>query len=184
MAFLTGFRSWMLVTAVVIGAARLVAAQTATGAGEANVKAVFLFNFSKYVSWPGAAVGERSPSEIRICVPAENEFFVRLRSVVQGEDIDGKRLQPVALAGLDDAKECQILFVGDANSLDGKAWLSAVRGRQVLTVGDGPLNDDTVIAFIRDQNRIRFDINRAAAASRGLNVSAKLLRLARQVKDR
>ena len=37
----------------------------------------------------------------------------------------------------------------------------AVRGAQVLTVADGALTDDTVIAFVRDSNRIRFDINRA-----------------------
>jgi hypothetical protein len=69
-------------------------------------------------------------------------------------------------------------------TLDAKAWLNAVRGYQVLTVADGPLNDDTVIAFVREDNRIRFDINRASANRRGINVSSKLLRLARQVKDR
>jgi hypothetical protein len=184
MALLTGLRSCLLAAGAVAAAAHLAAAQPAGRVAEDSVKAVFLFNFSKYVSWPATAVGDRSPSAIRICVPAEDDFFARLRAVVQDEDIDGKPLQPIALGGLDDAKECHILFVGDANSLDGKAWLSAVRGRQVLTVGDGPLNDDTVIAFIRDQNRIRFDINRAAATSRGINVSAKLLRLARRVKDR
>ena len=54
----------------------------------------------------------------------------------------------------------------------------------MLTVGDGPLNDETVIGFIREDNRIRFDINRAAAGRRGINISSKLLRLARQVRDR
>jgi hypothetical protein len=59
-----------------------------------------------------------------------------------------------------------------------------VRGQQVLTVADGLLNDDTVITFVRDRNRLRFDINRVAAAQRNLNVSSKLLRLAREVRDR
>ena len=59
-----------------------------------------------------------------------------------------------------------------------------VRGAQVLIVADGELNDETVIAFVRDANRIRFDINRAAADRRNLNVSAKLLRPARKVRDR
>jgi hypothetical protein len=85
---------------------------------------------------------------------------------------------------LDDAKTCQILYVGDLETADAKDWLSVVRTGQVLTVGDGALNDDTVITFVRDDNRIRFDINRAAAERRNLNVSAKLLRLARKVKDR
>ena len=151
---------------------------------EANIKAVFLFNFSKYVTWPPIAIGERSPTELRICVPGNDSFFAVLKSAVQGEEVDGKPLQPVALDGLDDAKTCQILFVGNSQTADARAWLAAVRNAQVLTVAEGALTDDTVIAFVRDNNRIRFDINRAAAARRGLNVSSKLLRLARQVRDK
>jgi hypothetical protein len=49
-------------------------------------------------------------------------------------------------------------------------------------VADGTLTDDTAIAFVRENNRIRFDINRATATRRNLNVSSKLLRLARQVR--
>lgn len=153
-------------------------------AGEDSLKAVFLFNFAKYVTWPAQEIGERSPSDIRICVTANDAFFGLLKAAVQGEHIDGKPLIAVALAGLDEAKACQILYVGDVRSADGKAWLAAVRGQQVLTVGDGPMNDETVISFVRDDNRIRFDINRDAAARHGLNVSSKLLRLARQVRDR
>ena len=156
----------------------------AVAPNEANVKAVFLFNFAKYVTWPPLAIGERSPGDVRICVTARDSFFTLLQAAVQGESIDGKPLVPIALDGLDGARTCQILYVGDANSPDGKAWLSVVRGLQVLTVGDGALNDESVIAFVRDGNRIRFDINRASASRRGLNISSKLLRLARQVRDR
>jgi hypothetical protein len=151
---------------------------------EASVKAVFLFNFAKYVTWPPVAIGERSPAAVRICVTVNDSFFTLLKEAVEGEDIDGKPLVPVVLAGLDDAGSCQILYVGDAESADARAWLSMVRGRQVLTVADGTLTDGTVIAFVRDGNRVRFDINRASASRRGLNVSSKLLRLARQVRDR
>jgi hypothetical protein len=185
MALLTRARSLIVVIAAAVCAAPVMRAHAqAPAAAEASLKAVFLFNFTKYVTWPPQTIGERSPSEIRVCVTANDSFFGLLRSAVQGEAIDGKPLMPIALEGLDDARTCQILYVGDANSLDGKAWLNAVRGRQVLTVGDGALNDETVIAFVRDDNRIRFDINRAAAARHGLNVSSKLLRLARQVRDR
>ena len=151
---------------------------------EANVKAVFLFNFTKYVTWPASGIGERSPSEVRICVTANDEFLFAAEGGGGGRVVDGKPLVPVALEGLDDAKTCQILYVGDSRTLDAKAWLSMVRTGQVLTVADGALNDETVITFVRDDNRIRFDINRAAADRRNLNVSAKLLRLARQVRDR
>ena len=172
-------------TVVCLASARAAAAQAQTAAIEANVKAVFLYNFSKYVTWPPVVLGERSPAEVRICVTADDGFFALLKEAVQGETIDGKPLLPVALTGLDDARTCQILYVGDARTPDARAWLNAVRGSQVLTVADGEmLRDEPVIAFVRDDNRLRFDINRAAASRHGLNVSAKLLRLARQVRDR
>lgn len=165
-------------------APRMAPAQPPGDAAEASVKAVFLYNFSKYVTWPATTIGERSPADIRICVPANDTFYALLTRAVEGETVDGKPLVPMALDGLDAARDCQILYVGNSQSLDGRAWLSAVRGRQVLTVGDGALSDDTVIAFVRDGGRVRFDINRQSATARHLNVSAKLLRLARQVRER
>jgi hypothetical protein len=190
MAFLGPARHRSIVLAAVVcllaGASSGARAQAPAAATpiEANIKAVFLYNFTKYVTWPALAVGERSPAEVRICATAEDGFFTLLRAAVEGEDIDGKPLVAVALDGLDEAKACQILYVGDPQSPDGRAWLSAVRGLQVLTVADGALTDETVIAFVRENNRVRFDINRAAGARRNLNVSAKLLRLARRVRDR
>lgn len=185
MALLTriGVRLLIVVVAVCVLTATPLAQQRSSVA-EASLKAVFLFNFTKYVTWPAGDISERSPAEIRICVTANDTFFTLLKSAVQGEDIDGRPLVPVALDGLDGARSCQILYVGNGNSPDGKAWLAAVKGRQVLTVSEAPLNDETVIAFVRDDNRVRFDINRAAAERHQLNVSSKLLRLARQVRDR
>lgn len=165
-------------------APRVALAQPPTDAAEASVKAVFLYNFSKYVTWPATSVGERSPADIRICVPANDGFYALLKRAVEGETVDGRPLAAIALDGLDAARDCQILYVGNSQTLDGRAWLSAVRGRQVLTVGDGPLSGDTVIAFVRDGGRVRFDINRQSAMARSLNISAKLLRVARQVRER
>ena len=186
MALLSLARRATFVAAAVacLAGVKAVATQTQTAAIESHVKAVFLYNFSKYVTWPAVAIGERSPAEVRICVTADDEFFALLKAAVQGETIDNKPLVPVALTGLDEARTCQILYVGDATSADGRAWLNAVRGSRVLTVADGVQGDEPVIAFVRDDNRLRFDINRAAAGRHGLNVSAKLLRLARQVRDR
>jgi hypothetical protein len=187
MAFLIRRQPWVRLATVIVvcllGAAAA-RAQSPAVSIEENVKAVFLYNFAKYVTWPAVTLGERSPAEVRICVTANDGFFRLLRGAVQGETIDGKPLVPVALDGLDEARTCQILYVRDTQTADAKAWLGAVRGAQVLTVGDGALTDETVITFVRDQNRLRFDVNRAAGSRRGLNVSSKLLRLARQVRER
>lgn len=149
---------------------------------EAEVKAVFLFNFAKYVEWPSAPPG--SSATIRMCVPANPQFLATLRSAVRDEVVNGRPLAAVGVAGLDEARACDILYVGDAVSPDAKAWLGAVRGRETLTVGDGRLVDGLMIAFVRDENRVRFDIDRGAAGRHRLAISSKLLRLARQVRER
>ena len=43
------------------------------------------------------------------------------------------------------------------------------------------LVDGLVIAFVRDQNRVRFDISRSAASKQSLSISSRLLGLARRV---
>lgn len=148
---------------------------------ENEVKAVFLYNFAKYVDWPSAPQGS-SPS-IRLCVPANAGFLALLRDAVRDEVVNGRPLIAVGLDGLDAARTCDILYVGDAASRDAAAWIGAVRGRQVLTVGDGKLVDGLIIAFVRDQNRVRFDINRNAASKQSLSISSRLLGLARRVTD-
>ncbi len=148
---------------------------------ESEVKAVFLFNFAKYVDWPSAPLG--SSATIRLCVPANQQFLSTLQVAVKDEVVNGRPLAAVGLDGLDDARTCDVLYVGHSASADATAWIGAVRGRQTLTVGDGPLVDGLVIAFVRDQNRVRFDINRGAASKQSLGISSRLLGLARRVTD-
>jgi YfiR/HmsC-like len=186
MAVLAPLRARLIAFAVAISMAlaAMAHAQAPAAGVEASVKAVFLYNFAKFVTWPaGGAIRERSPAEIRICLPSRGEFFTLLEAAVRGENVSGRPLVPVALDGLDAARSCQILYVGDTRSADARAWLQSVRGRQVLTVGDGEASDDVVIAFVRVGDRLRFDINRGAEGRHGLNISSKLLRLARQVRE-
>jgi len=187
MALLTAARAgaaaaaaWMLVCAAsALAQAPTPAAPSAAQALENQVKAVFLYNFAKYVDWPSASPG--TSATIRVCVPANRAFLAVVREAVRDEIVNGRPLTAVGLDGLDGARECDILYVGQAGTADATAWISAVRGRQTLTVGEGRLVDGLVIAFVRDQDRLRFDINRAAAAAQHLAISSRLLGLARRV---
>jgi hypothetical protein len=164
---------------LVAGALALAPRAWAQGPREIDVKAVFLFNFAKYVDWPLAPAG--SSATIRMCVPANPAFLSTLQSAVRDEVVNGRPLSAVGPDGLDAAKECDIIYVGEAATPDAAAWITAVRGRHTLTVGDGKLVDGLVIAFVRDQNRVRFDIDRGTAVKQGLVISSRLLGLARRV---
>lgn len=175
--------AWVAVAAVIVCVRTLAAQPTTTRSPEQpleeEVKAVFLYNFAKYVDWPSAPQG--SSARIRMCVAGNADFLSILREAVRDEIVNGRPLAALGLDGLDEARECDVLYVGPSSGADASAWLNAVRGRQVLTVGDGAMVDGLVIAFVRDQNRIRFDINRQAAARQKLTISSRLLGLARRV---
>lgn len=148
---------------------------------ESEFKAVFLFNFAKYVDWP--AVEQGSSATLRMCVPANPQFLATVREAIRGEVVNGRPLSAIDPDGLDEARACDVLYVGDAASPDAAAWIGAVRGRHTLTVGDGKLVDGLVIAFVRDRDRIRFDISRSAASKQQLSISSRLLGLARRVAE-
>lgn len=179
MAFLIRSRAASLwLVAAVLAVSAQARAQTSR---EIEVKAVFLYNFAKYVDWPETPAG--NPATIRMCVPANPTFLSTLQAAVRDEVINGRPLSAIGPDDLDAAKECDIIYVGDTATPDAAAWIGAVRGRHTLIVGDGKLADGVVIAFVRDQDRVRFDISRANATKRGLSISSRLLGLARRVDE-
>jgi len=148
---------------------------------EYQVKAAFLFNFSKFVEWPSDAF--MSPGDpVTVCVMGDDPFGESLDSVVQGETVNGRRLKVHRTRSTAELRACHMVFVPRSERRQSEI-LSSLRGTGILTVGDGDgfLSDGGIIRFVLDQNRVRFEINLAAAEGNRLKLSSKLLRLARRV---
>lgn len=148
---------------------------------EYKVKAAFLLNFTKFVIWPPAAF-EQEQSPISICVVGDDPFGRALDQIVDGEAVNGRKVVVERLRRAPPAKTCQVMYVSKSEK-DVRSTV-ATAGPGVLTVGEGDdfLRDGGIIAFVLDNNRVRFDINQNAAASGSLTLSSKLLSVARTVK--
>jgi hypothetical protein len=164
-----------LVAAVAAAFAGLCAA--ATAAGEYQVKAVFLFNFTQFVEWPAAAFSDDKAPFV-ICVVGRDPFGANLDDAVRGERVGARELVVQRYDSPEKLGNCQILFVSDPATERPAELASALEGRSVLTVGDaqGRAGRDVVIGFVSDRNRIRLRINLKAAQDAGLIISSKLLR--------
>ena len=148
-------------------------------APEYDLKAVFLFNFAKFVEWPESAfAGERAP--LSICVYGQDPFGPTLDAVVQGERVGERSLLVQRPDSLDDLGECHVLFV--ARSEKGRLGevMEQVKGEPVLTVSDtdGFLRAGGIINFILEGSKVRVLIDQEAAERSGLEISSKLMRLA------
>ena len=154
----------------------------APGLKEYQIKAVFLFNFVQFVEWPASAFpGPTAP--IRIAVFGDDPFAGSLEAAVQGEKVRNRSLVIERVRRLEDATECHVLFVCASERMQIGPIISFFSGRPVLTVGD--MSDFArrggIINFYLEGQKVRFEINRAAAQRTGLKLSSQLLGLARLV---
>ncbi len=157
-------------------------AQIGDQPGEYQVKAAFLLNFTKFVQWPPGAFPDAT-APITICVLGEDPFGPILDQLVEGEEANGRKLAVRRIRRIPAPKSCQVLFIGN-NQKDVPALISDL-GPGVLTVADREsfLREGGMIGFVTRDRRVRFDINLRAASKASLNVSSRLLGVARSVEN-
>jgi hypothetical protein len=154
-------------------------AQTAS---ESQVKAMFLFNFVKFVQWPTESF--KAPSDpIVICVPEDSTIGGAVEEAVSGKTVEGRGLVVRRISEPCRGCACHILFVG-AGKTRAKVVLDEAKGSKALTVGetDGFAEEGGMINFKLVDAKVRLEINITAADREGIRISSKLLGLARIVK--
>jgi hypothetical protein len=167
-----------LIVIVLIGAMDLICAAEPVVA-EYEVKGAFLLNFTKFVDWPPQVF--KGPGDpIAICVLGQSPFGPELDRAAREMVVADRTVSVRQVADGQHATQCQIVFVSAAERTRTRAFMEAVRGRNVLTVGEseGFLAAGGVINLKLDGGKVRIEISTAAAERAGLHISAKLLGLA------
>jgi len=159
-------------------------AETPALSNEYTVKAVFLYNFGRYVEWPeGSFAGPAAPFVIGIV--GEDAFGGALQEIAARKTIRGR---PIALRRFTSPEEynqaCQILFVSRSLAAPQQAALiKMTEGKGVLVVGETPgfAEQGGTANFFVEEDRIRFEINMETARRAQLRMDAKLLSLGKPV---
>jgi uncharacterized protein DUF4154 len=147
------------------------------------IKAGFIYNFAKFVEWPSAAFSQ-ADSPIVIGVLGTDPFGNVLDRIVEGKKI-GPRGFVVRRykwgKDVKDLRDCKILFVSASERTHIDEILQSVKGLPILTVGETPgfAERGGVIRFTLEDNRVRFEVNVDAAHQADLNISSRLLTLAK-----
>lgn len=146
--------------------------------GEADVKAAYLFNFTRFVEWPDGTPPAAAP--FRLCVVADRTMTELIERTMTGEAVKGHTSETAVPASIEEARRCQILFVGRTEMSRVRPMLAALRGHPVLTVSDAARFADTggMIEFVRIDEHVRFRVNLEAAKRSRIAISSRLLRVA------
>ena len=158
---------------LMLGAVRSFA-QTPSRADQ--VKAVFLFNFTRFVDWPPADLGATGEPFI-IGVLGPNPFGAYLQAVVSGESVGSHPILIKEFSTVASVSNCHILFV---NTTAVAPVVRSLRNRSILTVGNQEnfASAGGMVRFFLQNNKIRLQINLKAARQAHLAISSKLLRIA------
>jgi hypothetical protein len=142
---------------------------------ERDLKAQIVVRSLLFVEWPVSAGAAGQP--LVLCVTDSHPMAEALERLA-GQPINGRRLEVrrTTAAGL---APCQVVVLGTQA-------LAALKAppRGLLSISDAPGAADlgVMINLQTDQERVVFDVNLNAVRSAGLEISTRLLRLARFVR--
>ena len=155
----------------------------ASDSSEYLIKAGFIYNFAKFVEWPSTSFSQPE-SPIVIGVLGTDPFGSVLDRIVADKKIGSRGFVVRRYKwskDLKDLRDCQILFISASEKAHTDEIVEFVKWLPVLTIGETPgfAERGGVIRFTLEDNRVRFEVNVDAAHKANLNISSRLLTLAK-----
>ena len=147
---------------------------------EYQVKAAFLYNFTRFITWPATAFSSPDAPFV-IGIIGNDPFGSYLEEVVAGEKVDN---HPIIVQHYHNQKEigkCQIIFLNLTEPPELKEALTVLQSENTLAVSDASNFAELggQVQFFKESGKVRLQINVAAAKKSQLEISSKLLRIAK-----
>jgi len=150
---------------------------------EYDVKAAYLYKFTKFVEWPESTFASaEAPFVIGVI---GRDSFAELDRLSEGNTTGARRIEVrhFSADASEALRECQMIFVSASEQRRLSTILAAVQGRPVLVVGesDGFASAGGMLGFALRENRVGIEVNSAAARQARLKISSQLLNIAKIV---
>ena len=140
------------------------------------MKAAFLFHSAQFVNWPPDTF-KAADSPLTYCTVGEDLFHGALDAALNGKKLGLRPFRVQHFKQVEEVQGCQVLFFGIVERESALAALANLLGSPILTVGESEhfAQDGGMIGFCLEDNKVRFEINLAAAKHSKLRISARLL---------
>lgn len=154
---------------------------------EQQIKAAFLYNFTKFIDWPARAFPDASaPIVIGVLgdSPSASLMMAALEPIVKGRVVNGRGVIVRRIDNARGASGVHLLFVPAPDELLFQQIGLQIEASPVLTVGESSSFAALggAINFVVEADKVQFEINTAPPEHVGVRISSQLLKLARQVR--
>ena len=161
-----------------------VRAEAQSAMSESQVKAMFVYNFLKFVEWPvDSSVGAKDQFVVIIigegATADATEHFLEAKMIGERPLVVRRIRWDQSVAG------ARAAFVLERDTKRLHRVLGAAAAAGVLTIGEGEsfTTQGGVIGLLVEDRKVRFDVDTTAAQVARLRVSSKLLALTHAVRS-
>ena len=142
----------------------------------AKVKAVFIYNFTKYFEWPNNS----KSSNFIITVIGDLPLYNELKQMAIAKKAGNQGFEIRTATTVEEAEKSHILFIGsNYSNLLGDATIK-LKDKNILIITEkqGLAKQGSAINFVVVNNKQKFELNKKNAEKHGLSVSSSLEKLA------
>jgi len=147
---------------------------------EPVLKAAFIYNFAKFTEWPAGVVPAGGP--LLFCVLGDAATGEALAGAVKGRTLAG-HIMEVSQSAPDGPPrgECHVLYLSGVTASQAATLVTGLRDAPVLTISDvdGFTQLGGIAQFFFDHGQLRFNVDAESARRARLQISSRLLGLAR-----
>ncbi len=153
------------------------------------VKAAFVLNVARFVTWPSGAF-ETEDSPYTLCIYRRNSLGQAIEGI-RGKTISKRELQIDVVDSFTAAASCTILFIPHDELPHYEAQAPGTSGRPQLTIADlteegaltGVPHQGVIVSLVRVGTKIKLEVDLQQSRNAGLQLNAQLLQLARIVRN-
>lgn len=157
-----------------LGVALFPASQGRAQQDERAVRAAFVFNLTKYVSWPS------DKKRLVIGVVDAGSMGNVLKQILEKKVSSGREISIVVRPSDAELRDCDVLYFSDSSAARIQSFLNRIGSDSILTVGetDQFARAGGTVSLVRSGDQIEIEVNLAALHKRKLEMSSRLLNLA------
>ncbi len=144
---------------------------------EYKIKAAYLYNFTKFISWP-----PKDGATFNICIIGADPFG-RLLDSLESKTAQDKPIRVYRYDNLKQIKDCQIAYFDKTEPRADPSWSGVLLVgslEKTLTVGSQAFfaEQGGMIGFVLEDEKVKLHINLKTMKQSGLVISAKLIEVA------
>jgi hypothetical protein len=139
---------------------------------EEKFKALFIYNFTKYIEWQSEMGGEY----FNIAVVGNQDLYKQLSDISSKMKVGTKKLNVTYHNSSDDISVCQIVYFGVTKTDDLSIYAKRVKGGKVLIIGDKDkaCQKGACINFIKKNGNLNYEISSSNMESSNLKYNSTL----------